>query len=169
VSAIRQKSRAKTKAPSIDWKLLQRMARAASKKAYAPYSGYQVGAALLASDGRIFLGANVENASYGLAQCAERTAIGAAVVAGARKFVAIAIASPGSAPASPCGMCRQVLSEFPPSFSTRCFAETGEPIDSTVAALLPGAFGPAELAQASKGIEKRANAPSAMRSKRAAR
>lgn len=133
---------------TIDWKLLQKLARAASKKAYAPYSKYHVGAALLASDGRIFVGANVENASYGLAQCAERSAIGAAVVAGARRFTAIAIASPGSTPATPCGMCRQVLSEFPPSFPVRCFAERGAPLDSTVEALLPGAFGPAELAQA---------------------
>lgn len=146
MSAVRQQGRAKRPSPAIDWKLLQRMARAASKEAYAPYSGYQVGAALLASDGRIFLGANVENASYGLAQCAERTAIGAAVVGGAREFIAIAIASPGDAPATPCGMCRQVLSEFPPSFPVRCFAETGAPIDSTVTELLPGAFGPAELA-----------------------
>lgn len=158
MSAIRRKRAAKKPGPPIDWKLLQRMARAASKKAYAPYSGYQVGAALLASDGRIFLGANVENASYGLAQCAERTAIGAAVVAGARKFVAIAIASPGSAPATPCGMCRQVLSEFPPSFPVRCFAETGAPTDSTVTELLPGAFGPAELAAA-----KRAKKPAKRR------
>ncbi len=150
MSAIRGKSRKKAapKASAVDWKQLQKLARAASKKAHAPYSGYHVGAALLASDGRIFLGANVENASYGLAQCAERTAIGAAVVAGARKFVAIAIASPGTKPASPCGMCRQVLAEFPPSFPVRCFAERGEPVDSTVSALLPGAFGPAELAQA---------------------
>lgn|GEM_PF-116308 len=154
MSAIRRKSRLKAPGPAIDWKLLQRMARAASTKAYAPYSGYHVGAALLASDGRIFVGANVENASYGLAQCAERTAIGAAVVAGARKFVAIAIASPGSVPASPCGMCRQVLSEFPPSFPTRCFAEKGEPVDSTVTELLPGAFGPAELAQAKRLVKK---------------
>ena len=136
------------KTAEIDWKKLTKLARKASTKAYAPYSEYHVGAALLADDGRIFLGANVENASYGLAQCAERSAIGAAIVAGARRFVAIAIASPGSVPATPCGMCRQVLSEFPPSFPVRCFAEKGAPLDSTVKKLLPGAFGPAELAQA---------------------
>jgi cytidine deaminase len=129
----------------IDWPALVRAAKAARKKAYAPYSKYQVGAALLASDGRVFVGCNVENASYGLCQCAERTAIGAAVAAGARRFSAIAIASPGSTPATPCGMCRQVLAEFPPSFPVRCIAQRGAPIDTTVAALLPGAFGPSVL------------------------
>jgi cytidine deaminase len=95
----------------------------------------------------VFSGANVENASYGLAQCAERSAIGAAIAAGARRFAAIAIVSPGTVAATPCGMCRQVLAEFPPSFPVRCWAESGAPIESDVAALLPGAFGPAVLAQ----------------------
>lgn len=131
----------------IDWAALERAAKVVQARAYAPYSGYHVGAALLSEDGRVFSGANVENASYGLAQCAERSAIGAAVAAGARRFVAIAIASPGTKPATPCGMCRQVLAEFPPSFAVRCVSTGGQQIDTTVGALLPGAFGPAELSQ----------------------
>jgi cytidine deaminase len=89
----------------------------ASRLAYAPYSKYRVGAAILASDGTIFRGCNVENASYGLTVCAERTALLSAVAAGKRKFKAIAIAARGKLP-SPCGACRQVLSEFcAPGFS----------------------------------------------------
>jgi cytidine deaminase len=132
-------------APAIDWAALSRAAREVRARAYAPYSGFTVGAALLAEDGRVFVGANVENASYGLCLCAERSAIGSAIAAGAARFRAIAIASPGDTPASPCGMCRQVLAEFPPSFPIRCYAERGEPIEMDVAGALPGAFGPAVL------------------------
>ena len=132
---------------AIDWDALKRAAEDVRARAYAPYSGYSVGAALLADDGRVFVGANVENASYGLAQCAERSAIGAAIAAGVRSFRAIAIVSPGDVAASPCGMCRQVLAEFPPSFPVRCWAERGASLDADVTSLLPGAFGPAVLAQ----------------------
>lgn len=131
---------------TIDWDALARAAREVRARAYAPYSAFTVGAALLAEDGRVFVGANVENASYGLCQCAERSAIGSAIAAGARRFRAIAIASPGDVPATPCGMCRQVLAEFPPSFPIRCYAERGEPIETDVASALPGAFGPSVLA-----------------------
>ena len=84
----------------------------AAKLAYAPHSGYRVGAALLAADGRVFTGCNVENASYGLTNCAERTALFKAVSEGARKFKAIAIAGGTDSPAYPCGACRQALAEF---------------------------------------------------------
>ncbi|MDQ6825571.1 MAG: cytidine deaminase [Candidatus Eremiobacteraeota bacterium] len=83
--------------------------------AYAPYSQFHVGAALLTADGRVFTGANVENASLGLSMCAERVAIGAAAAAGARSVVAIAVAGVDDNGVFPCGGCRQVLSEFSPS------------------------------------------------------
>lgn len=91
--------------------LLQAATKAA-QHAYAPYSHYHVGAALLTSDNRIFTGCNVENASYGLTICAERAAITAAVSAGSRHFTAIAIHATGAATPYPCGACRQVLTEF---------------------------------------------------------
>lgn len=130
---------------SIDWAGLEASARAAREAAYAPYSQYRVGAALLAEDGRVFSGANVENASYGLCQCAERSAIGAAIVAGARRFRAICIVTGGTEPATPCGMCRQVLAEFPPSFVVRCLSIDGGVIETDTAALLPLGFGPGVL------------------------
>lgn len=87
-------------------------AQAAMQNAYAPYSDYGVGAALLDDRGRIFTGCNVENASYGLSMCAERSAVFQALAHGSRKFAAIAVASGGEPPAYPCGACRQVLAEF---------------------------------------------------------
>ena len=103
--------------PPVDWPALVAAARAAAAHSYSPYSHYAVGAALLAEDGRVFAGCNVENASYGLTNCAERTALFKAVSEGARRFRALAIAG-GTArsPALPCGACRQALAEFcPPS------------------------------------------------------
>lgn len=84
-------------------------------QAYAPYSRFSVGAALLASDGRVFTGCNVENISFGLTLCAERSALVAAVAAGCRSFEAIAIVADTDVPISPCGACRQVLAEFNPN------------------------------------------------------
>lgn len=96
----------------MDWDQLVTAAWQAREAAYAPYSNFAVGAALLAKDGRIFLGCNVENISYGLTNCAERVAIGAAVAAGVRQFVAVAVVADTGVPISPCGACRQVLTEF---------------------------------------------------------
>lgn len=91
---------------------LFRLAKKARLKAYAPYSGYKVGAAILADDGKIYTGSNVENASYGLTLCAERTALVKAVSQGNRKFKEVLIVADGPEPVSPCGACRQVLFEF---------------------------------------------------------
>ena len=127
---------------SVEWKTLVERATAVRNNAHAPYSGFAVGAAVGCEDGRIFAGANVENASYGLCLCAERSAIAAAVAAGARRFVALAIVTDAPEAASPCGMCRQVLSEFPPSFPVRSITLGGDVLDTSVAALLPHAFEP---------------------------
>jgi len=100
----------------VHQKKLFRLARAAMKRAYAPYSNFRVGAAILLDDGRVFTGCNVENASYGLTICAERNAVFAAVAASVRKpeIVAVAVVNERGAPCSPCGACRQVLAEFGP-------------------------------------------------------
>jgi cytidine deaminase len=94
------------------WRALVEAATRAQGRAYAPYSGYRVGAALLAPDGAIFAGCNVENASYGVTLCAERTAVAHLVAAGHSRIAAIAVVTAGPEPGRPCGVCRQTLSEF---------------------------------------------------------
>ena len=96
----------------MDDKALIELAKQARAHAYAPYSGFAVGAAALSADGRVFLGCNIENASYGLTNCAERTAIFSAVAAGAKELAALAVVADGEQPCSPCGACRQVIAEF---------------------------------------------------------
>jgi len=91
---------------------LVRRAREVMAHAYAPYSRFRVGAAIEAADGRVFVGTNVESASYGLTICAERMALGAAVAAGARDLRRVAVATDADPPAAPCGACRQLLAEF---------------------------------------------------------
>jgi cytidine deaminase len=122
-------------------------AEAARAAAYAPYSSFQVGAALLAEDGTVQRGVNVENAAYPAGICAERTAIAAAVASGRRRFTAIAVAGPAGIAITPCGICRQVLSEFSPDGYLRVIARdaAGAIRATTIAALLPGAFGPGDL------------------------
>lgn len=123
---------------------LAQLAATARNSAYAPYSKFQVGAALLAENGEVFNGCNVENASYGLTICAERTAVFKAVSAGHTSFTAIAISVPGSG--SPCGACRQVLNEFNPAMMIYLADEKGRITrETTLQQLLPDAFGPENL------------------------
>lgn len=110
---------------------------AARDQAYAPYSNFQVGAALLAADGRVFLGCNMENISYGLTNCAERVAIGAAVAAGVREFACVAVVADTEVPISPCGACRQVLAEF--GISVVIMANRSESLEMSLSDLLPRA------------------------------
>jgi homotetrameric cytidine deaminase len=97
-------------------------ARAARGSAYAPYSGFAVGCAIEAVDGRRFVGCNVENASLSITLCAERVALGAALVAGCREFARIVVVTEGPEPATPCGACRQALAEFSPMMEVLCVA-----------------------------------------------
>jgi cytidine deaminase len=122
-------------------------AEAARAFAHAPYSRFQVGAALLCADGTVQRGCNVENASYPAGICAERTAVAAAVAGGRTRFTAIAVAGPDGVAITPCGICRQVLSEFSPDGALRVIARdaSGAIHATTIGALLPGAFGAAAL------------------------
>jgi cytidine deaminase len=110
----------------------------AREMAYAPYSTFAVGAALLAADGRVFSGCNVENLSYGLTQCAERTAICSAVAAGVREFVMLVVVADTALPVSPCGACRQVMAEF--GVPRVILANRSERLEFTLDELLPRAW-----------------------------
>lgn len=127
---------------------LERLARAMRDRAYAPYSNFRVGAALLTADGRVFTGANVENASYGLTVCAERSAVMAMVAGGATDVRAIFVASDITPPASPCGMCRQTLLEFasdPTTTRVVVISPRGHHDSWTLAELIPHGFTGDEL------------------------
>ena len=114
--------------------------------AYAPYSNFRVGAALRATTGEVFTGANVENAAFPATICAERVAVAYAVAHGVRAFAQIAVAGGGTAPCTPCGTCRQVLNEFAPGIEVLATAEGGDVARFVLARdLLPAGFGPAAL------------------------
>jgi cytidine deaminase len=120
-------------------------ARAARTHAYAPYSRYRIGAALLTRDGGIYAGCNVENATYGATMCAERSAVAAMISAGERAPVMCAVVSAGPSPATPCGICRQVLAEFARDMNLVLVAEDGHGTivarkTARLSALLPQAF-----------------------------
>lgn len=127
----------------IDEQLLA-LAREAMLRSYSPYSHFKVGACLLTEDGRIFQGCNVENASFGLTNCAERTAIFKAVSEGAKEFTTIAIAAEKAAP-WPCGACRQVLNEFAPGIRVLVTWNGDQVAEASLSQLLPHGFGPKEL------------------------
>jgi cytidine deaminase len=123
-------------------------AKKARKRAYAPYSHYKVGAALLGKSGKVYTGCNVENASYGHTVCAERTAVLKAVSEGEREFEAVAVVTKNGG--SPCGACRQVLSEFAPALTVYIADKDGEYRTTTLKKLLPDSFTPAHLQEGNK-------------------
>jgi len=126
-------------------KRLEKAARRAAKSSYSPYSKFPVGAAVLSWSGRTFTGCNVENASYGLCNCAERTAIFSAIAAGERGITAVVVYTPTVTPSSPCGACRQVINEFGPTAAVVSVCDSKERIETNLDKLLPSAFGPQSL------------------------
>lgn len=127
-------------------------ARGAQAYAYAPYSGFAVGAAVLCADGRVFSGCNIENASYGATVCAERVALFAARAAGCDKVVALAVVGPSAQPTPPCGICRQVLAELAPGAQVIMAGVDGYCLTLSVADLMPLPFGPEALAPEDGGL-----------------
>lgn len=128
---------------TTDWTPLLEAARQARDHAYAPYSEYRVGAALLCEGGEVFAGANVENGIPALGVCAERSAVSAAVTAGCRKIVAVAVVTASRPPARPCGVCRQTLLELaadPATLPILCAGTGGEREETTLGELLPQPF-----------------------------
>ena len=130
---------------STDYEPLVQAALKARGAAYAPYSKFRVGAALQTADGQVFTGCNVENAAYSPSICAERVAVAKAVEAGARNFVAIAIATATNPPATPCGVCRQVLREFTRELTVICVNPSGDRRELWLSDLLPHSFSKRDL------------------------
>lgn len=128
----------------MNTKLLE-CAKSAREKAYVPYSKFKVGAALLAKNGNIYEGCNIENASYGLSNCAERTAIFKAVSEGETEFEAIFVVADTKIPVPPCGACRQVIHEFNPKMKVILANLSGDVSEYTIDQLLPGAFSKEDL------------------------
>lgn len=135
------------------WETLKALAKGASERAYCPYSKFHVGAAVLTESGEIYTGCNVENASYGLTNCAERTAIFKMVEKSThpsdRKITAIAIYTPTKDATAPCGACRQVIREFGPNCIVTSFCQSDTQLSRRLEELLPNSFGPDNLNQGS--------------------
>lgn len=127
-------------ATAIDWEPLIAAARSVRERAYAPYSRFRVGAALLAADGRIFAGCNVENRTFGLTVCAERSAVLQAVAAGAGPPVALAVVADASPKAPPCGMCRETLAEFADDLPILLVDSQGDREELRLAEIFPRPF-----------------------------
>ncbi len=130
---------------TIDWHALTAMARLARGRAYVPYSHFAVGAALLTGSGKVYPGCNIENASYSVCICAERTALVAAVAAGEREFVALVVMAGGARPVPPCGVCRQMLAELAPSMPITLTNLEGATLATNMSELLPGAFAAVDM------------------------
>jgi cytidine deaminase len=129
-----------------NWTQLEQAARQVAAHAYVPYSHFAVGAAILTANGQVFTGCNVENAAYGLTNCAERTAVFSARAAGQmEEIVAVCIYTPTAVPTPPCGSCRQVLNEFGPNMQVRMVCDGPDSVERTLDQLLPHAFGPKNL------------------------
>lgn len=131
---------------ALPLKRLAAAARRAARHSYSPYSEFPVGAAVLAASGKIYTGANIENASFGLCNCAERTAVFTAAAAGERKLRAVAIYTPTPTATAPCGACRQVLNEFGPDMTVLSTCDSDDRLETTLSKLLPFGFGPKNLA-----------------------
>jgi len=121
-------------------------AKLAKKMAYVPYSNFEVGAALLTEDGKVYRGCNIENAAYSVTNCAERTALFKALSEGDKSFKMLAVVADTDRPCSPCGACRQVISELcPRDMKVVLTNMKGDILETTVEELLPGAFSPEDL------------------------
>ena len=136
--------------PAATLRRLEKTARAAARASYSPYSKFRVGTAVLAGSGKIYAGCNVENASYGLCNCAERTAIFTAATAGERTIKAVVVYTPTPTPTMPCGACRQVINEFGAQADVISVCDSAKRIETTLPMLLPEAFGPQNLIKASR-------------------
>jgi cytidine deaminase len=135
---------ARAGAPSLE--SLRATAFAAMERAYAPYSDFRVGAALVSTDGHIFAGCNVENSAYPAGICAERSALASAIAAGVRQFEALVIVTEAEEATPPCGMCRQALVEFAPRLAITSYTTHGAEAEWSLATLFPHPFTPAALA-----------------------
>ncbi|MEN0649854.1 cytidine deaminase [Caldifermentibacillus hisashii] len=130
----------------MDIEQLIEEAKEARKQAYVPYSKFAVGAALLTENGNVYRGCNIENAAYSMANCAERTAFFKAISEGEKNFKLLAVVADTDRPCSPCGACRQVISEFcPPDMKVVLTNLKGDLLETTVKELLPGAFNAGDL------------------------